>query len=248
MSKKFVILLLVLCFVLVSCNAKSNTDNNSSNNIADNGAIHEINDSFDSIEFYADYPDIIDFGSLSLISPEVHYEEVDASTTYLYNIENELDLEVFETFYKSIDENQYIEIDEPSTMEDGGIYRIFANRKTQLLIGEYTNIEDNFIDLFIISMRPKYISYENYNGVPDYGIIYKIEPTETKTEDGVSVFIYEANNDFDSYLEALDLYEFSYITHDIDEECMLVLYTSEIHNVLIIDCFPNYTSIVVGNQ
>lgn len=223
LKKSFI--LLMIAFLLVGCS-------------------NEKDDSIDMNDkvFYKNYSDILDFGHLSGIEPEVHFEEIDDSTTYIYFKEKELDKNIYSEFAQNLKDKGYKYISETRISDDGGEYEVLEKDNTQIMYGAYS-------DKILISLRPKFPSYKNFPNIPDFGRVMNVEADEEDvSSDGVHVFVYPSFNQPELYAVALKKYGFEKVRDRLKHnDGYLYMYSNDEH-VLILGTYPDYLSIAIGED
>lgn len=202
-------------------------------------------------QYYENYPDILDFGHMSGVEPEIDYEESDQSIFYLYHIEEKVDQEIFKKFVDNLTSNNYKHISKSKISDDGGVYDVLENDRNQIMIGEYYDNEKEFTYKLLISIRPKYITYDKYDIVPDYGKLSNQVPSESLQQGNMEILIYEDKKFSKEYLSSLSAFDYIFVnTSLVEGNGELFLYTNEIYNVTTI-VYPDYIAIgieTIGEQ
>ena len=225
MRKKFM-LLIAMVALLVGCSTDKDTN------------LPEV--------YYSNFPDVLDFGVLTGIEPEISFDQSDESEYYTYNIQQKTEDESFDIFFKKLKSNNYKSIAPQRLMDNGSISNAYENNRYQILTLEFFNTELDFTDKFVISLRPLYLSYKGFPNVPDYGKMNDVLPSETLENNGKTVFIYENSMKVPSYTSALYAHNFKSLGEMVaSDDGFLQLYENGEYTILV-GMYPTYTSIVIS--
>lgn len=200
--------------------------------------------------YYSKFPDILDFGEISGVEPEITEDQNDRSVTYIYQLTKDADKSKFDRFIKNLEKKDYEIIVERKLGDNGLIYNVYQNDRFQLIVGE--NYSDNHDDaVVLISIRERYYRYAEFPSVPDYGVMNNIEPSKVNTEKDdsgkdVTVYIYRDSTKYDEYVDVLLNHEFSILEEKMSyEDGYLTIYSNQEYYV-IVGAFPTLTMITVG--
>lgn len=201
--------------------------------------------------YYAEFPDVLDFGELSGVIPEIDDEQSDGTVTYIYYLGDDGDgKSSLDRFNKNLENKDYVNVIERNLADNGLIYSVYQNDIYQVMTGE--SFEGQNDAIVHIAIRERYYRYTGYPTVPDYGAMNDIEPSKVSIEKDdtgrdVTVNIYNDSMNADEYVKVLLNHEFSVLEERMSyEDGYITVYCNEEYYV-VVGTFPTLTLVTIGS-
>lgn len=201
--------------------------------------------------FYENAPEVLDFGSISNIVPEIVEDEETRSVGYVYRFNDQISEKYFKQFFDNLDKKGFKNVVDDQLNENGSISKLKQNDKYQILTVETFDTvgkEKFHINEFIISIRERYSTYSDYPTVPDYGSLNNIEASKITEDQGVKVHFYQGSTQTAEYIKILKSLDFELLEERLTYETGgMTVYGDDTYYVVVGD-FPDFTMITVGEH